>query len=220
MGAMMPEKNTGISIEKAGKPQKPIGRRERRRIETREKVFRAALRLFAERGFTATTIDAITAEADIGKGTFFNYFDNKESILMQFREMQMGRVEAFVRKNINSDEPLAMLIERLALTMTREQKESPPLFHSMMAAIFSNETMRGRLADGLVSSRDMLIELIDKRRQSGEIRSDISAYEIACSLQRIFFGSMLLWSISPSRTLEEQLHDMVDIFVNGIKEEN
>jgi AcrR family transcriptional regulator len=70
--------------------QKPMGRRERRSIETREKIFRVALDLFAERGFNATTIDAIAEGADIGKGTFFNYFENKESILLEFQKMQMG----------------------------------------------------------------------------------------------------------------------------------
>ncbi len=213
----MPKKIDKTLIEKPEEPEKSIGRRERRRNETREKVFRTALRLFAERGFMATTIDAITAEADIGKGTFFSYFDNKESILMQFREMQMGRVRAFVTENINSDEPLPKLINRLALVMTQEQQESPSLFHSMMAAIFLNEEMRGQLADGLISGRKMLAELIEKRQRSREIRSDIPADEIAYSLQRMIFGSMLLWSISPSNTLKKQLRDAVDVFVNGIK---
>ena len=212
----MPKKIDKTLIEKPEEPEKSIGRRERRRNETREKVFRTALRLFAERGFMATTIDAITAEADIGKGTFFNYFDNKESILMQFREMQMGRVRAFVTENINSDEPLPKLINRLALVMTQEQQESPSLFHSMMAAIFLNENGEGSwLTDDF--GRKMLAELIEKRQRSREIRSDIPADEIAYSLQRMIFGSMLLWSISPSNTLKKQLRDAVDVFVNGIK---
>ncbi|HLJ42079.1 MAG TPA: TetR family transcriptional regulator, partial [Candidatus Acidoferrales bacterium] len=53
------------------------GRRERRRTETRERIFRAALDLFAERGFMETTVEDITEAADVGKGTFFNYFPTK-----------------------------------------------------------------------------------------------------------------------------------------------
>ncbi|MGD1075472.1 MAG: TetR family transcriptional regulator, partial [Thermodesulfovibrionales bacterium] len=81
----MPKKTTEIAIEKSGLQKKRIGRRARRCIETREKIFRVALQLLAERGFSATTIDAIAEGADIGKGTFFNYFENKESILLQFQ---------------------------------------------------------------------------------------------------------------------------------------
>ncbi len=54
--------------------QKPLGRRERRSQETREKIYWSALDLFSRQGFSATTIDAIAKDADIGKGTFFNYF--------------------------------------------------------------------------------------------------------------------------------------------------
>ena len=79
-----------------GESRKPIGRRERRSEETRENIFRAALQLFAERGFNATTIEAITEAADVGKGTFFNYFENKESLLLEYGELQMGKIRTFV----------------------------------------------------------------------------------------------------------------------------
>ncbi|MGA2719724.1 MAG: helix-turn-helix domain-containing protein [Candidatus Acidiferrales bacterium] len=52
----------------------PAGRRERRRTETRDRLFHSALKLFAERGYQETTVEAITEAADVGKGTFFNYF--------------------------------------------------------------------------------------------------------------------------------------------------
>jgi len=52
----------------------PVGRRERKKEETRHRIFVAALKLFNDNGFEATTIDDITARADVSKGTFFNYF--------------------------------------------------------------------------------------------------------------------------------------------------
>lgn len=195
---------------------KPLGRRERRSIATCEKIFRTALRLFAERGFNAATIDAIAEDADIGKGTFFNYFENKESILLEYREMQMGRIEAFVTGSINSDEPLNSLIYKLAVTMTAEQQKSPTLFQSFMAAVFSNETIRTRMSEGLSRGREMLAELIEKRQKSGEIRSDLPAKEIARSLQRVIFGTMMVWSLDPDRTPEKHLSDMANVFAKGI----
>lgn len=196
---------------------KPMGRRERRSVETREKIFRVALDMFAERGFNATTIDAIAEGADIGKGTFFNYFENKESILLQYREMQMGRVKEFATESMNSNEPLASLFYQLALTMTAEQQKSPNLFQSLMVAILSNEAIRSRVVEGLAQTKEMLSQLIEKRQQSGEILSSLPAKVIARSFQRMIFGTMMLWSLAPERTLEEQLKDMVDVFVGGIE---
>ena len=58
-----------------------MGRRERHREETRQRLFDAALKLFAERGYLETTVEDITEAADVGKGTFFNYFPTKEHVL-------------------------------------------------------------------------------------------------------------------------------------------
>src|SRR5258708_6487107 len=53
-------------------------RRVRRSAELRERLFRAALVLFGKKGYAETTVEDITEAADVGKGTFFNYFPTKE----------------------------------------------------------------------------------------------------------------------------------------------
>src|SRR2546429_6954135 len=71
-------------------------RRQRRSADIRERLFRAALDLFAQKGFAETTVEDITETADVGKGTFFNYFPSKDHILLAFGEMQLGKLEAAV----------------------------------------------------------------------------------------------------------------------------
>src|SRR3981189_2964925 len=71
-------------------------RRERRSAETRERLFRAALDLFARKGFAETTVEDITEAADVGKGTFFNYFPSKDHILIAFGEIQLAKLEAAI----------------------------------------------------------------------------------------------------------------------------
>lgn len=52
--------------------------RERKRTETRRRIADEAVRLASARGIPATTVDDIAAAADIGRATFFRYFDSKE----------------------------------------------------------------------------------------------------------------------------------------------
>src|SRR5712692_5483372 len=98
----------------------PPNRRERQSVERRERLFRAALDLFARKGFAETTVEDITNAADLGKGTFFNYFPSKEHILLAFGEMQLGKLEAIVHDTKQSDLPMQEVLRMLVLRMTEE----------------------------------------------------------------------------------------------------
>lgn len=61
--------------------QQPLGRRERRKIETRARLLSAARELVARQGVDAVRINEITEEADVGFGSFYNYFEGKDAIV-------------------------------------------------------------------------------------------------------------------------------------------
>lgn len=65
----MPEDLAGLSL------------RERRMRRTQEAIEVAALGLFADQGYQATTVDQIAAAAEVGRRTFFRYFADKEEVL-------------------------------------------------------------------------------------------------------------------------------------------
>ena len=59
-----------------------VGRRDRKKLATRQSLRNAALQLVAERGFANVTIEDITEAADVAPRTFFNYFPSKESAVI------------------------------------------------------------------------------------------------------------------------------------------
>src|ERR1700722_13435096 len=91
-----------------------------RRAETRERLFRASLDLFARKGFTETKVEDITEAADVGKGTFFNYFPSKDHILLAFGEMQFAKLESAVADARASREPMPQFLRSLGVRMTQE----------------------------------------------------------------------------------------------------
>src|SRR5271169_6938654 len=95
-------------------PSSGSDRRSRRSAELRERLFRAALALFSKKGFAETTVEDITNAADLGKGTFFNYFPSKEHILLAFSEMQLGKLQSAVEEVRHSGEPVPQFFRSLA----------------------------------------------------------------------------------------------------------
>ncbi|CPR12876.1 TetR family transcriptional regulator [Mycobacterium bohemicum DSM 44277] len=56
---------------------------ERRRSATRQRIAAAAAQLVASRGLAGATVDRIAAAADIGRATFFRYFNSKEDAVAE-----------------------------------------------------------------------------------------------------------------------------------------
>ena len=89
------------------------GLRERKKQQTRQAIFEAARRLFAERGFEAVTVAEIARAADVSEVTVFNYFPSKEDLFyggMQFFEDEL--LEA-VRARPSGETPLTAIRGRL-----------------------------------------------------------------------------------------------------------
>ena len=206
-----------VSPELPQSCEKTPNRRQRRCAETRERIIRAALRLFSERGVVGTTIEDITNAADVGKGTFFNYFPSKEHILAHLCQLQMGKIQEFVSQAIGSPKSMDRLLYELASIVTEEFVRGPALVRSILAPLFSSESAGHQMADDLERDRQMLAELMEAGQKRGEIRDDFTPIQLALQFQRALFGTTVLWSLDPSKPLPDCLKEMSNVLWSGIR---
>jgi AcrR family transcriptional regulator len=198
----------------AAKPA--LGRRARRRAETRAGIVRAALKLFARQGFFATTVEQITQAADVGKGTFFNYFPSKEHVLTGFGEFQLAKIRAAVKEARERAAPMRVVARRLLLALAAMPGDSPELVRSFLLVMLSSGSARPLILQKLGQGRRLLGELVAVGQRRGEIRADLERTAVARHLQQMFFGGLLLWTLHPATKLAHWIKPTFDLFWRSV----
>jgi AcrR family transcriptional regulator len=118
-------------------PARPVGRRQRKRDRTRNALMQAALRLFGERGYDATSIEDVTAAADVAPRTFFHYFASKDDVLFGgHEERREALIQHFRREVEHRPVPEAL---RVALLTIVEAFEEDPDFFLKRARLYTKE---------------------------------------------------------------------------------
>jgi AcrR family transcriptional regulator len=191
-------------------------RRQRRSAELRERLFRAALELFARKGFAETTVEDITESADVGKGTFFNYFPSKDHILLAFGEMQRSKLEAAIETAHKTGEPMQEFLRSLGARMTQEPTRNPAIVRALLQAYLSTTPVREAMMDLQKRMHALLSQMIRLGQDRGEIRNDLPAGEIAHVFRQTVFGTLLIWSLYGDATLHTRIETAFNLLWSGL----
>lgn len=196
-----------------------VDRRSRKRSETHECIFRSALALFAERGLAGTTVEQITERADVGKGTFFNYFPSKEHVFLALGQIQLGIVEAARDDARDGADPVRAVLLRLAHSLTREPAKSPELLRSLLIANLSAESVREMFTQVLARGREMVGQILEAGQQRGEVRADLDCALHARIFQQMMLGTMTFWALHPHLPVSTLVEDAIGLYWHGVRAE-
>ena len=194
--------------------EKTLSRRERKKQETRLQLIKAALGLFREQGYDATTVEQIANAADVAKGTFFNYFKTKEAILPALVEWRLQELGAALAPEQGAPaSPVARI--KLALRLVADD----PLLsdHALTRRMFALVQRRHSDAQFGQPLVQLFAEQVRQAQDAGEIRADLDAVYLACVICALFFQQMMMWHHGYRPTaLPEALDAAVDLLLDGI----
>lgn len=197
-----------------------LSRRERKKEETRRRIFEAAIGLFRAKGFEATTVDEITEKADVGRGTFFNYFPKKDSVLAYLSEERLAQAEenasellagpASVRQN------LLDLYLNAATAWEQDRALSQYVFDEWLKRAFAPTVEAEKGWQRLVTA------FIEKGRATGELRADLDPVRAETILSGIYFVTLYEWLFAPAvchptdYDLRAELRARLDLVFDGL----
>jgi AcrR family transcriptional regulator len=200
--------------------EKPVvaesGRRQRRREETTEKLFIAAIELFSRKGFARTTVEDITKAADVGKGTFFNYFPSKEHVLGYLVGKQQGTVLEHLALAREAKLASEEVLTSLGRSLIRFPGKSPELARSLIQSFLGNIEVREYIVREMSIAREWIAEIIRLGQKRGELRDEIPPPELARAFHRVLLGTALMWALDPESSMEKQFVSTMRTIFSGL----
>ncbi len=105
--------------------------RQRRSRETLKAILDAAARVFAERGYSGGTTNRIAEVAGVSIGSLYEYFPNKDSVLVALAERHLARMMSEVQELLDAAQtsslPLTALLRRFVEAMLAVHQRNPDL---------------------------------------------------------------------------------------------
>jgi AcrR family transcriptional regulator len=167
------------------------GRRERHKREIFERLVAAARSAMWNRDLHDLTIQDITEAADVGKGTFFNYFPTKEHVLPHVNDFARRVLKEVEESRRTGSEPVLKVLERIirALLWPSTLDDSWITFwDNYVRVMVTNQDVRTLLSGQTATVRQAYTMLLTLGQERGEIRRDRPAEELAAQLHCVLFG--------------------------------
>jgi len=168
-----------------------LSRRERKKEETRHRIFHAAIDLFRERGFENTTVDEITEKADVAKGTFFNYFPRKDAVLAYLSEDRLQAVEENAGVMLAESRPARERLLDLYATAASGYEEDRTLSRYVLVELMNRLFAPGE--ESVMRWHELVVKLISQGQLSGEIRRDVDPLRIESVLTSLHYATLYQW---------------------------
>jgi AcrR family transcriptional regulator len=194
----------------------PTSWREKQKAELHEHIYKVSLQLFRSQGYEATTIEMITTQAGVAKGTFFNYFKSKEYVILEwYRHLMLGTLEWAKTQDFDSAQNAILL----AVEETARQAESEP---RLIAAKVSSSIASTLLGNKEKQFDDQWLRYFEKHimagQQRGEIGLEFDARLMASTILAILNGTGYEWkSLGRTFDLRETTRKRVQFVFNATK---
>jgi AcrR family transcriptional regulator len=182
----------------------PGGRREEKRLQTHERIFREAMRLFRERGFEAVAVGDIAAAAGVSVPTFYAHYESKDHLILGLPtpEDVVRLVRAFP-----ADLPTVELLRQVMETTLKHGGglEDPERVLERWRIIAASPSLRLRAAGFERATGEMLL-----RALPGEEATSPQTQVTVAALMSAYTQILLRWAESDGkRPVEEVIEEVL-----------
>src|SRR5260370_1632530 len=199
--------------------QSQLRLRGHKKQDTAERIYRAALRLFRERGYAATTIDEIAQAAGVANGTFFSYYPIKDAVLSHFGRQQMRLVEEAIAmlpyfETIPAYGQILFVFNLLAAGAQGDREVLRIIIHQIFNSAFA-------FSDTSSSAHqlyELVLEMVRRGQERGELQTTAMAEAMTLILLSTYFYTFINWlEMENPPQLSQMLQTHLNVLLDGMK---
>lgn len=198
-----------------------MGKRDRNRIEQRERILESARMLFASEGFEKVTVADVARAAGVARATVFNYFPSKHALVDAITEQVLcyyGRMldRALAEQQVGTPILLRALFDHMGVVIEQIQGFYRGVFREIAK-------MQVGLDEGGAAARQRdlclgrIAALMERGQARGEISPEHTPEDLAYAFDSLSSGTIVHWLYDdPSKPLRDRMARAVDIFLGEV----
>lgn len=199
-----------------------MNRRERKKEETRLNILDSSIELFRTKGFQDTSMEEIAEKADISKGTLYNYFESKESILSAYIQssiMEFGEeLEAQLKNHQGIKAQLRLLLDFRHSLFGKDPQLTAIYISFRMQTLVNAPSPNPFNHPHRSGLEKVILTIITEAQRNKEIRSDIPALVLARNFQLMTVNYFISCQFSQEpEELELLREQLIEVFLSGAK---
>lgn len=202
----------------AGTPRK----RERNKLDKRERIRDAAYARFVDEGFEAATIASIARDAGVGKGTVFLYASDKDDLLCLVMHERLHRASEDAFATLPRGKDFVPSCLHVFGTLLRDYGEHPALAPHFIRALTS---ARGPNAQAMAALNVAFLHrvggLVRAGVDRGELAADVPISAAAQNVFALYFASLTAflngYVSTPEDAIDPMLRESLDLLVRGLR---
>ena len=188
--------------------------REIKKIQFRQKILEAAATEFKERGFLNTSVSNIMHGANLGVGTFYNYFDSKEEVLMNLVKNLFAEVEEKIQSSEKLNTSSLELLEICCMSTAELIDKNRFILPLLITAVEHSDKPEQTPKNLSPGFKEIFGEIIERGQLRGEIRADIPTDLISEMFHSIYQAAAFSKIKIP---FKENVRLKVKILLDGIR---
>jgi len=187
--------------------------------DKRERILKAAIKVFARKGFYAARVSEIAKAAGVADGTIYLYFRNKDDVLISVFESRITRLVEVMREIAQADRPFderfRALVE-LQLGLLEGRRELAEVVTVNLRQ--SSKLLKQYAAPFFTQYLEVIAGLVVEGQQRGVVRTDVNPRVVARSLWGALDGVALTWAIGGGEPgqLARAAQQLSAIFLQGL----